>query len=81
MFRFEHAEWEWLNVSLSIVNIPYNEEGAGNDTGFSVQLSFRRRPMFYLYNLVVPVVLMSIIGFFSLFLPNGSGDKLNLEVS
>ena len=70
-----------MSVNLSTIQIPNSEEGAPEETGFSVELSFRRRPLFYLYNLIVPVVLMTVIGFFSLFLPNDSGEKLNLEVS
>ena len=77
VYSFDHEEWEYLGVNLTVLNFTNTDP---IETGFSVELRFRRRPMFYLYNLIVPVMLMAVIGFFALFLPNGSGDKINLEV-
>ena len=46
-----------------------------------MQLRFRRYAGFYVYNILVPVLMMSLIGVFTSFLPPFALEKVNLSVT
>ena len=46
--------------------------------GFEVDITLHRRSAYYIYNIIAPVIMMSIIGFVALALPEVSGDKYYL---
>ena len=50
-------------------------------TGFEVSLQFKRYPTYYIYNLFLPVSVVSIVGFISVFIPSDSSDRINLCVT
>ena len=49
--------------------------------GFQVEICARRFSIYYIYNFLVPVMIVSAMGFFSVFLPSNSGDKINLTIT
>ncbi len=49
--------------------------------GFVVELKIHRLARFYVYNIIAPVILLSLIGFFSVLLPDNSSDKINVAVT
>ena len=58
---------------------PFNHS-LGFLSGFVVKLSLSRISQYYQANLIAPVILLSLLGLFAIFLPGSSQDKLNLEV-
>ena len=58
-----------------------NETFNSGTTGFVVELHFRRYTSYYNCNVMIPVLITVAIGFFTVFLPPDSGDKLNLAVT
>ena len=50
-------------------------------SGFEVSMQFQRNPSFYIYNLFVPVFVLSAAGFISIFIPSDSSDRINLGVT
>ena len=49
--------------------------------GFVVQIDLRRRSSYFVYNVIAPVIIISLIGFVTVFLPEDSSDKLNLTIT
>ena len=94
MERFENDEWELVRHFDSPAQFGFNlyrkNEGGFWDlkptydgaqiAGFKIILSFQRRALYYEFNLLAPVVLLTIIEFFVTFL-SSSEEKLNLEVT
>ncbi len=54
------------------------EEGS---PGFLIRIVLRRVPHFYVFNIIVPSLLISTVGFLSVLLRSDSSDKLNLAVT
>ena len=42
---------------------------------------FRRDPSFYLQYLIIPIITMTILGFFTIFFPATAGDRLNFSIT
>jgi len=41
----------------------------------------RRRPLYYVFNLIIPVVLMSSLTIFNFFLPPDAGEKISMSIT
>ena len=95
-YLFSHVEWELVggtlynsDLSYSAINIDLTDylgnsgisNGNANFTGFAMQVTYTRGPANYLTTVVFPLLTISFTSFFTVFLPVGSGDKLNLGVT
>ena len=49
--------------------------------GFEVKITTHRFPLYYIYNFLLPVIIVSIVGLFTVVLPANSSDKINLAVT
>ena len=46
-----------------------------------LQVLFRRRPLYYLFNLLIPCMFLSLVALLTFFLPPESGEKVSLGVT
>ena len=76
--RQENGEWEVLDTRISL---------AADTVGYSVgqiyskvkyQLLLRRRPAFYLTNIVYPAMMLSSLASLMFFLPPGGGERISM---
>ena len=89
-------EWEIISISdygTNFTGYSFNRTNDGKwdfknewvvgwaAPGFVVQVEMRRRPAYFVYNVIAPVILISLIGFMAVFLPEDSSDKLNLTIT
>ena len=44
-------------------------------------INVRREPEFYIQLLIIPILLIALIGFFTIFLPANTSDKMNLAIA
>ena len=58
-----------------------NNTYIGRYNGFEVWLTFQRHPAYYIFNIILPVLIISAIGFISVFIPSNSGDRINLSMT
>ena len=76
----DNGEWEVLDVACNTNTITYPCcEEEFDDATFII--SIKRKPMFYLYNLLFPCVMLSLIGILVFLLPSESGEKASLAVT
>ena len=46
-----------------------------------LQFQFKRRPLYYLFNLVIPTMFLSLVAMLTFFLPPESGEKISLGIT
>lgn len=79
--RVENGEWEVLKVLIErkevfykcCPNQPYPE--------ISFIIHMKRRPLFYVVNLVLPNILISLLAFFSFFIPVECGERISFVIT
>ncbi|XP_031563425.1 neuronal acetylcholine receptor subunit alpha-10-like [Actinia tenebrosa] len=79
--RVENGEWEVLKVLIErkevfykcCPNQPYPE--------ISFIIHMKRRPLFYVVNLVIPNILISLLAFFSFFIPVECGERISFVIT
>ncbi|KAH3789162.1 hypothetical protein DPMN_167334 [Dreissena polymorpha] len=72
-FRPHVTMWDILSTAARAVNTEESE------VVFEIKL--KRKPGFYIINIIVPVILLSILNTFSFVLPNTSGERANFSVT
>ena len=76
----DNGEWEVLEVKCHNNSVSYPCcEDEFDDVTFVITI--KRKPMFYLYNLLFPCVMLSLIGMMVFLLPSESGEKASLAVT
>ena len=73
-FYQESAEW-----SISSTTATDYETATSSGVTFTIEL--KRKPLFYLINILVPVIMLAIINVFVFMLPATSGEKTGLSVT
>ena len=94
MFEVESDEWDVLSVVDWPVNFTkkvyrrskegkfeFSKNSPTTNPGFIVSIAMRRYASYYVCNLICPVVIISILGFFTIFLPPTSDAKINMAVT
>ncbi len=71
---------EWLFVNMTFDIKPYI---FGNMTfsRLKIKITMKREPQFYIFNIVVPCILLMFIGSLTFCLPPSSGEKVSLSVT
>ena len=96
-FDYSNEEWALISSTDYVKNWParvflrkpdgtWNRERENHTyegifTGFEVSLTFKRYPDYYLYNLFLPVVIISVVGLISVLLPSESSDRINMSIT
>ncbi len=75
---FLHGEWLVLSCPCVAIREEYH---GGVWPVVMCHVNIKRRPLFYVFNLGVPIVLLLGIGSLSFCLPPDSGDKISLSVT
>uniref|UniRef100_A0A914W783 Uncharacterized protein n=1 Tax=Plectus sambesii TaxID=2011161 RepID=A0A914W783_9BILA len=74
------TEWHLISIRAQKKNITYSccpEPYPFID----VYIHIRRRPMFYVFNLILPCVLISLIALLGFYMPSDSGEKVTLGIT
>lgn len=74
----ESGEWELLYGETSFVSIPYGDDFYDE---VSFELSLRRKPLFYVMNVMIPVLCISLLNMFCFLLPSEDGERVTLSIS
>ncbi|XP_070563841.1 neuronal acetylcholine receptor subunit alpha-10-like isoform X2 [Ptychodera flava] len=75
------GEWEMENL-LAEGHVEFYPDAPGIPyTDVSYTIFFRRRSQYYIFNLIMPCVLISIITMLNFFLPADSGEKISLGIT
>ncbi|KAM4016234.1 5-hydroxytryptamine receptor 3A-like isoform 2-T2 [Anomaloglossus baeobatrachus] len=75
---YKAGEWELLSIDFSYVLVDNHWDKFGL---LKVYISFRRHPMYYVVNLIIPsafLIIMDIIGFY---LPPQSGERISFKIT
>ncbi|KAK3084418.1 hypothetical protein FSP39_013251 [Pinctada imbricata] len=75
----EHADWKVTNLSEVVyVNEFYDYYGIAH---YEYRIHLKRRTVYHILNIILPVPLLSIISLCSFLIPPSSGEKMSLCVS
>nr|XP_006812268.1 PREDICTED: neuronal acetylcholine receptor subunit alpha-9-like [Saccoglossus kowalevskii] len=75
------GEWEMENL-LAEGHVEYYPDAPGIPyTDVTYTVLFRRRSQYYIFNLIMPCILISIISMLNFFLPADSGEKISLGIT
>ena len=69
-----NGEWDILDGKVSI-------RVKDNRQIIKYTIVLNRKPIFYIINIIVPIVLFSAISLFEFYLPSDSGEKMTLSIS
>lgn len=69
----ENANWNLLGVSTF-------DSSTTSTSGLSFSIRIRRRPVYYLLNFMIPIVLLSFLNNFAFVLPCDSGEKTGYAI-
>ncbi|XP_046562548.1 acetylcholine receptor subunit alpha-1-A-like [Haliotis rubra] len=73
--RFQRSDqWDLLDTSLSSIR-------TGDVDKWRITLRFQRRPLFYVLNVLIPIVILSILNMAVFAVPVESGEKLSFAVT
>ena len=79
-FFIQHGEWDLLNIMQTKHSLYYDCcPEPFSDVTFWVVL--RRKPLYYIFNLIVPSFLLTITTLLTFVLPVESGEKVGLGVT
>ncbi len=70
-----NEEWEVEELA------PYSEEGVRYAATVTFEFVFRRKPLYYTVNIVIPSLVLSLLVLLVLRLPPDSGDKISMGVT
>lgn len=75
-----NGEWDIMAATCKRNSITYPCCNEGYDD-VTFALDIRRKPMFYIYNLMFPGILLILLGLLVFVLPSESGEKASLAVT
>ena len=73
-------EYQIMNISLSQETMSY-EVFAGTYPQITLRLQFRRKPLYYSYTVLAPVLVLCFLTLFSYFLPCDDGNKVGIGLT
>ncbi|XP_075696919.1 5-hydroxytryptamine receptor 3A-like [Rhinoderma darwinii] len=74
----DHGEWELVNIHSS-----YRLE-TDEEEDFAVlifHIVFRRHPLYYVVNLIIPSVFLMVLDIIGFYLPNDSGERISFKIT
>jgi nicotinic acetylcholine receptor, invertebrate len=76
----KNGEWHLVNL-LAMRNIKIYSCCEEPFPEIIYKLIIRRRPLFYIFNLVLPCLLITLVAFLGFYLPPGSTEKVNIGIT
>ncbi|XP_065316633.1 neuronal acetylcholine receptor subunit beta-4-like isoform X1 [Gordionus sp. m RMFG-2023] len=75
-----NGEWELLSLSV-MRNVVFYSCCLEPYPDLTYQVRLRRRPLFYIFNFVLPCVLITAIALLGFYMPSDSGEKVTLGIT
>ena len=69
------TEWELIQAQAVIEYNPFDEEGGYSFVQF--QIKIQRKSLYYIVNLILPCIMLSLVMLFGQYLPCNSGEGIN----
>jgi len=76
-----HGEWEVVDTKSFGIAQQYDSDPGVTFPTVKFRLYLRRKPRFYLINIVAPCILLSVLALFVFYLPPDSGEKVSLGIT
>ncbi|KXJ28250.1 neuronal acetylcholine receptor subunit alpha-10 [Exaiptasia diaphana] len=79
--RVPNGEWDVLKVEIKRTVHYYKCCPGSPYPELSFIIHMRRKPLFFLVNLVIPNILIALLAFFSFFIPVESGERISFVIT
>uniref|UniRef100_A0A8C0DGE6 Acetylcholine receptor subunit beta n=1 Tax=Balaenoptera musculus TaxID=9771 RepID=A0A8C0DGE6_BALMU len=78
----ENGQWEIIHKASRLIQPPVDPRGEGERRREEVTLYLiiRRKPLFYLVNVIAPCILITLLAIFVFYLPPDAGEKMGLSI-
>ncbi|EPQ15470.1 Acetylcholine receptor subunit beta [Myotis brandtii] len=78
----ENGQWEIIHKPSRLIQPPVDPRGVGEGQHQEVTfyLIIRRKPLFYLVNVIAPCILITLLAIFVFYLPPDAGEKMGLSI-
>ncbi|XP_069900622.1 acetylcholine receptor subunit beta-like isoform X2 [Globicephala melas] len=77
-----NGQWEIIHKPSRLMQPPVDPRGGGERRREEVTfyLIIRRKPLFYLVNVIAPCILITLLAIFVFYLPPDAGEKMGLSI-
>ncbi|EHB04483.1 Acetylcholine receptor subunit beta [Heterocephalus glaber] len=78
----ENGQWEIIHKPSRLIQPPGDIRGGreGQHQEVTFYLIIRRKPLFYLVNVIAPCILITLLAIFVFYLPPDAGEKMGLSI-
>ena len=76
----EHGQWDISETSITTKKIIYPDAPAPFYS-LDVSLTLRRKPLFYMMNVMLPCMMLSLLVLLVFYMPANSGEKVSLGIT
>ncbi|XP_072042458.1 neuronal acetylcholine receptor subunit alpha-10-like isoform X2 [Amphiura filiformis] len=75
------GQWDMVSMSVNTSYQEYPDDPGKQYWDVEYTFKFKRRPLYYLFNLVIPTMFLSLVAMLTFFLPPESGEKISLGIT
>ncbi|XP_060060292.1 acetylcholine receptor subunit beta isoform X2 [Erinaceus europaeus] len=78
----ENGQWEIIHKPSRLIqpSVDPRRGGEGQHQKVTFYLIIRRKPLFYLVNVIAPCILITVLAIFVFYLPPDAGEKMGLSI-